>query len=152
MFQGINTLSLDSKGRLAIPSKHRDRLAVICENQLMLTINPMDRCLWLYPGTEWEVIDKKLQALSDFDRQSRRTKQMMLGYATECVMDTQGRIRIPTLVQEFAKLKKQIALIGQGNKFEIWDEKAWLQQRDAWLEGLDKDEADPSEPLRNLSL
>lgn len=112
----------------------------------------MDRCLWLYPGTEWEIIDKKLQALSDFDRQSRRTKQMMLGYATECVMDTQGRIRIPTLVQEFAKLKKQIALIGQGNKFEIWDEKAWLQQRDAWLKGLDKDEADPSEPLRNLSL
>jgi MraZ protein len=118
----------------------------------MLTPNPLDRCLWLYPWTEWEVIDAKLQTLSDFDTQSRRTKQMMQGYAAECELDKQGRIRIPELLCEFAEIKKQVVLLGQGNKFEVWDEARWLQQRDEWLQQLGKQTGEASELLRSLAL
>ena len=152
MFRGFSTVSLDVKGRLAMPSRYRDRLAVICDNSLVLTPNPLDRCLWLYPLPEWEVIEQKLQSLSDFDQQSRRTKQMMRGYATDCELDGHGRLRIPKTLRDFAGLDKQVAVLGQGNKFEIWDEANWSQQRDAWLERLGEHSGDPSEPLQQLSL
>jgi MraZ protein len=118
----------------------------------VLTLNPLDRCLWLYPLPEWESIDAKLQDLSDFDTQSRRTKQMMRGYATDCELDGQGRILIPETLRQFAGLEKHLVMLGQGNKFELWDETAWNLQRDAWLEQVGQGSGDPSEPLRRLSL
>lgn len=152
MFRGNSTLSLDSKGRLAIPSRYRARLKVICGSEVILTINPLDRCIWIYPLTEWEVIDAKLRDLSDFDKQARRTKQMMLGYAEESSLDTHGRIRVPASLKEYAGLDKQAVILGQGNKFELWDESAWSAQRDEWLISLEEGAHEPSEPLKQLSL
>jgi len=152
LFRGFSSISLDVKGRLAIPRRYRERLLEHCHGNLILTLNPLDRCLWLYPFPEWQLIEEKLQALSDFDRRSRRTKQMMRGYATECELDAQGRILVPQKLREFAALEKNVVFLGQGNKFEVWDEKTWDAQRDEWIEQLDDDGGEPSQALGDLSL
>ena len=152
MFRGFSTVSLDSKGRLAIPSRFRDRLGEIAGGCLVQTLNPLDRSLWLYPLTEWEVIESKLAALSDFDKQSRRAKQMMRGYATDCQLDAQGRILVPHELRDYAELKKQAVILGQGNKFEVWDQANWEEQRDLWLEQVGDESGEPSESLKPLSL
>lgn len=152
MFRGFSAVSLDVKGRLAIPRRFRDRLIESCHGNLIVTLNPLDRCLWLYPFPEWQLIETKLQQLSDFDRRSRRTKQMMRGYATECELDGQGRILLPQKLREFAALDKSVVLLGQGNKFEIWDEKTWDLQREDWLAQLDEAADEPSQALGELSL
>ncbi len=152
MFRGFSTLSVDSKGRLAIPSRYRERLSSETGGYLVLTLNPMDRSLWLYPLIEWEFIETKLADLSDFDKQGRRTKQMMRGYAADCQLDAQGRILIPQELRDYAQLKKQAVILGQGNKFEIWDENAWREQRDQWLEQIGDESGEPSDALRSLSL
>jgi len=152
VFRGFSKVSLDSKGRLAIPSRYRDTLRVQADNVVVLTLNPLDRSLWLYPLPEWEIIETKLAALSDFDLTSRRTKQMMRGYATDCQLDNQGRILVPKELRSYADLKQGSVMLGQGNKFEIWDAVTWKQQRDKWLELLDEGDTEASESLKLLSL
>ena len=102
MFRGFNKISIDTKGRLAIPSRYRSLILDQALNNLVITLNPLDRSLWLYPLPEWELIEDKLAALSDFDKQSRRTKQMMRGYANDCQLDAQGRILIPKELRGYA--------------------------------------------------
>ncbi|MGI9230018.1 MAG: division/cell wall cluster transcriptional repressor MraZ [Gammaproteobacteria bacterium] len=152
MFRGLNEVSLDSKGRVAIPSRFRDRLTSIAAGCLVQTMSPLDCSLWIYPLPEWGLIEAKLAALSDFDRQSRRAKQMMRGYATDCQLDLQGRILIPASLREYAQLGKQIVILGQGNKFEIWDKQVWKEQRNIWLDSLADETSEPSETLKSLSL
>lgn len=152
MFRGCHTVSVDSKGRLAVPSRYRASLDVQAENQMVVTMNPLDRCLWLYPLPEWEIIEAKLADLSDFDKQSRRTKQMMRGYATDCQLDSQGRILIPKELRQYATIQKQAMVFGQGNKFELWDEATWQTQRDDWLESVEGNDSEPTDVLKSLSL
>jgi MraZ protein len=152
VFRGFSTISLDAKGRLAIPRRYRDRLLEICNGSLILTLNPLDRCLWLYPLPEWQSIEAKLQALTDFDRRSRRTKQMMRGYANECGLDSQNRVLLPQKLREFASLEKSVVFLGQGNKFEIWDEGTWNRGREEWLQQLDAGDEESSRHLNDLSL
>ena len=153
MFRGFSKISVDSKGRLAIPSRYRALVLDQAQNNLVITLNPLDRSLWLYPLPEWELIEDKLSALSDFDKQSRRTKQMMRGYANDCQLDSQGRILIPKELRYHAALTKQVVILGQGNKFEIWDEKSWQKQRDDWLESVgDESVSSSSDSLHSLSL
>lgn len=152
MFRGFSAVSIDNKGRLAVPMRFRERLAQVSEGRLVQTLNPLDRALWLYPLPEWEIIESKLAGLSDFDRQSRRAKQMMRGYATDCQLDGQGRILVQQELRDYASLNRQAVFLGQGNKFEIWDQGCWEAQRDAWLAQLGEDEGEPSETLKTLSL
>lgn len=152
MFRGFSAVSIDAKGRLALPSRYRQAIASISGDQLVITLNPLDRCLWLYPLPAWQVIEEKLAQLSDFDKQSRRTKQMMRGYATECELDGHGRVLLPPKLREFAGLKRDGVLLGQSNKFELWDEAAWNRQRDDWLGQVGEDQEAVSSALRDLSL
>ena len=152
MFRGCHTVSVDSKGRLAVPSRYRGYLEVQAESQMVITMNPLDRSLWLYPVPEWELIETKLASLSDFDKQSRRTKQMMRGYATDCQLDSQGRILIPKELRQYASIQKQAVVFGQGNKFEIWDETHWQTQRDDWLAAIENNDSEPTDVLKSLSL
>ena len=137
---------------MAIPSRYRARLAEQTDGCLVLTLNPLDRSLWLYPLPEWELIETKLAELSDFDRQSRRAKQMMRGYACDCQPDGQGRILLPAELRDYASIDKQAVILGQGNKFELWDEASWNQQRDEWLQEVGNDNGQPSDTLKSLSL
>jgi MraZ protein len=152
VFRGFNKISIDNKGRLAVPCRYRELISVQAENSLVITLNPLDRSLWLYPLPEWEVIEDKLASLSDFDKQSRRTKQMMRGYATDCQLDSQGRILIPKELRDYSELSKKVVIFGQGNKFEIWNEKAWEVQRVEWLETTGDDSVPTPESLQSLSL
>lgn len=152
MFRGASNLTLDAKGRLSLPARHRERLSEPGQGVVVLTLNPLDRCLWLYPLPDWELVETKLMELSDFDTRSRRTKQIMRGYATECDVDSHGRILLPQGLREFAGLEREVVLLGQGNKFEIWDAGHWARQRDEWLARVDVDAAEPGDALRNLAL
>ena len=152
MFRGINPINLDAKGRLAMPMRYRDRLQVDCSGQLIATIDPETTCLLLYPFPEWEVIEQKIQALPSFNKVTRRIQRLLIGHATECEIDNQGRILLPQSLREYALLTKSIVLVGQGKKFEVWDEANWQQQRDTWLaeEGAKGD--DIPEQLQDLAL
>ena len=153
MYRGCSKISIDSKGRLAVPSRYRALILEQAQNNLVITLNPLDRSLYLYPLPELEIIEDKLAALSDFDKQSRRTKQMMRGYANDCQLDSQGRILIPKELRGHAELSRQAIILGQGNKFEIWNEKTWEKQRDDWLESVgDESTSSSSDSLRSLSL
>lgn len=152
MFIGLSNTSLDNKGRLVVPSRYRDSLRVQAENAVVLTLNPSERCLWLYPLPEWETISKKLATLSDFDSASSSTKRMMMGYATDCQLDGQSRILIPKELRTYADLRHSCVITGQGNKFEIWDADNWKQQHDEWLELVNEGDTEISESLKMLSL
>lgn len=152
MFRGFHTVNIDDKGRMAVPSRYRHRLLADAEGNLVLTLNPLDRSLWLYPQNNWDQIEIKLAALSEFDKRSRRTKQMMRGYACDCQLDSQGRVLIPSELRDYARLQKQAVILGQGNKFEVWDQPSWEQQRDNWLSQVDTEDGEFSDALKSLSL
>ena len=149
MFRGPTKVTLDAKGRLAIPTKHRERLASRCDGQLVATVD-RDYCLLIYPQPDWEEIERKLVRLPSLNKQARRLQRLMIGYATELEIDGHGRILLPRELREFAGLDRQAMLIGQGNKFELWDEQTWKEKRDSWL-GEDDDVDLPVE-LETLSL
>ncbi|MDQ2696632.1 MAG: division/cell wall cluster transcriptional repressor MraZ [Pseudomonadota bacterium] len=137
MFRGINPVSLDAKGRLAIPAKYRDRLRECCAGKLVITIDH-GPCLLIYPLPEWEIVEQDLKGLSSTHRRSRNLKRLLLGHAEDCDMDSHGRILLPPPLRTFARLERRVVLVGQGNKFELWNEQAWYQLRDQWLlEGAD---------------
>ncbi|MCB1745843.1 MAG: division/cell wall cluster transcriptional repressor MraZ [Gammaproteobacteria bacterium] len=152
MFRGLTTVNLDVKGRLAVPVRFREQLSALDSPALVLTLNPWDRALWLYPLPEWQLIETKLSALSDFDKQSRRTKQMMRGYATDVSCDGQGRILLSPELRDIAALDKQVVLLGQGNKIEIWDATRWRDERDEWLDDVGTGAGTPSTALETLAL
>lgn len=133
MFRGINAISLDSKGRMTMPTRYRDFLQENGGDQLVITIDTDSPCLLLYPLNEWQKIEQKLQALPSFNKAARRIQRLLIGHATEVEIDTSGRVLLPTLLREYATLEKETVLIGQGNKFEIWDKKNWQQHRNEWL-------------------
>lgn len=127
MFRGINAINLDPKGRIGVPARYRERLKEETDTQLVITIDTEVTCLLLYPLSEWEVIEKKIEALPSFNRVTRRIQRLLIGHATEVEMDSNGRILIPPLLREYAKLGRRVMLVGQGKKFEIWDETLWQQ-------------------------
>ncbi len=150
MFRGVNHLSLDAKGRLTFPSRYRERLQAHCGGELVITVDP-DRCLLVYALPEWEVIEKKLVALPSLKPQNRRLQRLLIGYATDCSMDSNGRILLPPPLREFAALDKKVVLVGQGNKFELWDEATWNERREVWLVEA-AEEMELSTELEELSL
>ena len=150
LFRGVSQLSLDAKGRMAMPAKYRDRLQEMCAGQLVITVD-RDHCLLLYPLPEWEEIERKLVRLPSLNKTARRLQRLLVGHATECELDGAGRILLPPPLREFAKLDKRIVLIGQGNKFELWDEDEWSSRREDWLsEDTEDEELTPE--LESLSL
>ena len=130
MFQGAAQLNLDSKGRLAIPARHRDMLLAHCAGKLVLTADP-DGCLLMYPEPEWQPIRDKLNKLSSFNSRSRALQRRLVGYAENVEMDGAGRVLIPPTLRSYAVLDKRVMLVGQGNKFELWDEAKWQAQQEA---------------------
>jgi len=85
----------------------------------------VDRCLLIYPTPEWQIIQQKLMALPSIQKQARRLQRLMQGHATECEVDGNHRILVPPPLRNFAGITKHAVLIGQGNKFELWDQETW---------------------------
>ncbi|CAG9934303.1 division/cell wall cluster transcriptional repressor MraZ [Candidatus Nitrotoga arctica] len=132
MFQGATQLSLDSKGRLAIPARHRDILLAHFAGQLVLTADA-DGCLLCYPQPEWQPIRDKLLKLSSLNPRIRALQRRLIGYAEDVEMDAAGRVLISPALRGYAMLDKRVMLIGQGNKLELWDEAKWTAQQEIAL-------------------
>jgi MraZ protein len=124
VFRGVTHLALDNKGRLAIPARHREALLDRADGHMVLTADP-SRCLLLYPYPEWEPIEKRLMALSSFNEKIRGLQRLLVGHADDVELDGAGRILVPPALRQFATLDKRVVLVGQGNKFELWDEEQW---------------------------
>ena len=150
-FRGINNLALDAKGRMAVPARYREKLADACGGRMIVTVD-RDRCLLLYPQHEWEIIETQLAELPSFNPQARQLQRLLIGHATEVELDSQGRILLPTILREYASLEKKCVLIGQGKKFEIWDEQVWNDNQNSWLEKTEAEEGEMPSALENLSL
>ncbi len=150
MFSGVNSLALDAKGRLVIPTRYRDRLEELCASQLVVTIDP-DRCLLIYPHGEWQKIEQRLADLPSLNKTARRLQRLLVGHAHPMEMDRQGRVLIPPPLRDFAGLQSQVVLTGQMNKFELWDEALWNEQRDLWLKETDFEALEGAPELKNLA-
>ena len=148
MFRGLNKISLDTKGRISIPTKYRSELAKYESNRLICTID-IDQCLLLYPIKIWLKIEKKIMALPSLDKSSRMLQRLMVGHASELVLDSQNRILVPIELREFSGVKKSAMFIGQGQRFEIWNYQSWNQSRDSWLK---KGNLTLTDQLRDVSI
>lgn len=152
MFRGATSINLDTKGRLVVPNRYRDFLTENVEGQMVCTIDLQQPCLLLYPLNEWEVIEKKLLSLSSMNTAERRVQRLLLGHASECQMDSAGRILISQTLRQHAHLSKNIMLVGQLNKFELWDEERWYQQVQDDIEEEKQNTEILSERLQDFSL
>lgn len=133
MFRGINAMSLDTKGRLSIPTQYRDSITEASEGHMVVTIDTEDRCLMLYPTPHWQAIEDRLAELPTFNPATRRIQRLLIGHATDLLMDRSGRLLIPPLLRDYAGLDKNVILVGQCKRFEIWGESQWELGRDSWL-------------------
>lgn len=133
MFRGLNNINMDAKGRLAIPTKYREMLIEHCAARLVVTVNDRDRCLSVYPLPEWEELQKKIENLPNQHPSVRRLQRLLLGYATDLELDGSGRILLSQPLREYAGLEKEVVLIGQVNKLELWDKALWDEQCEAYI-------------------
>jgi len=152
MFRGAMLVNLDSKGRLSVPTRYRDQLNESASGQMVCTIDINHACLLLYPLPEWEIIEQKLSRLSSMNPQERRVQRLLLGHASECQMDSAGRLLIAPVLRQHAGLTKEVMLVGQFNKFELWDETTWYQRVKEDIDAEQSDSATLSERLQDLSL
>ena len=125
-FMGEYNHSLDSKGRLIVPSKFRDLLG----DEFYVT-KGLDPCLVAYTPEKWqEVLDSLEEQLPTNFRNGREMRRYLIGGSAEVEIDKQGRVLIPGNLRQFAHLEKNLVLVGAGDYFEIWDEQAWQQIND----------------------
>ena len=128
MFQGAAALSLDAKGRLTVPVRHRDALAQKSPApNLVLTAHP-DGCLLLYPAAAWEPIRARVMSFPALDARFSVWKRLLVGFAEEVEADAASRVLISPELRRFAALEKQVMLVGQGSHFEIWNRDTWEKQ------------------------
>ena len=126
MYQGASALSLDAKGRMSIPARHRDALALQCEGRVTLTRHPHG-CLLLFPRSVWE---QHREQISNWPMSARAWQRIFLGSASDVDMDSAGRILIAPELRDAAALSREVMLLGMGSHFEIWDA-AKLEQSEA---------------------
>lgn len=148
MFSGAISINLDSKGRIAIPTRYRDLLV----DGMVCTIGLYNLCLTLYPLSTWQEIEQQLSTLSTVIEGERRIKRLLLGHAVECNMDNTGRILLPPTLRAYAKLEKNLMFVGQSNKFEIWDESIWFQQINDDIECISNNNENLSDNLKSLTI
>jgi len=151
MFRGLNKICLDTKGRITLPVRYKESLSLLSSNLLICTID-QDHCLLLYPFKYWEQIEKQIMELPTLNPTSRRLQRLMVGHAAELEMDSNGRVLIPKELRNFAKLRKQVMLVGQGKKIELWKYEDWNKGREKWLSTKDVDLSNLPSELGTLSL
>ena len=126
---GFTTISIDAKGRLAIPAKYRDQLLAQNEVNIVVTRDPQYPALKIYPGSVWTSISNELQSLQGLDPIVRNLQWTILGNASVSSFDPTSRmlILLPSELREYAEINKaeKVSFIGMGNKFEIWNYKNW---------------------------
>lgn len=150
MFRGIYNISLDSKGRLAVPTCYRDHFREHSDGKLIVTVDQVG-CLLIYATPAWEAVEAQIAALPSFIARTRDIQRMVLGHASECELDGHGRILVPAMLRQFAEIDKRVVLAGQSNKFELWDEDKWMRRCEEWRAMANQDQPMPG-GLEKLSI
>ncbi len=127
MFRGSFEHTLDTKGRLSIPSKFREVLLGKGDDRIIISNFVLEgtRCLDVYPLDEWVRFEEEIRKKPKFDRRMVLFQNYYLGGASECVVDKQGRILIPPLLRQYASLKRDVVWVSALDKFRVWDQEAW---------------------------
>lgn len=129
MFQGETAITLDDKGRIAIPAAYRDVVARECANRLVITYNPFEQgSLWIFPEAEWESVRDQVNGMRGVAvRQAlQKLQRKLVGAAAHVELDGNARISIPASHRSACALEKKAVLLGMGNKFELWSDAAHL--------------------------
>ena len=130
-FHGAAVITLDAKGRIAIPTRHRSALLDAAET-LVLTAHP-DGCVLIYPIVEWEPVRKQVEGFPAFNAQASWWKRLLLGFEEHVAPDGSGRILLPPALRLHAKLERDAMMVGQGHYFELWDSGVWSAKLDQAL-------------------
>jgi len=133
MIGGVSVISLDSKGRLAIPARHRETLLSVFGHKVVVTLESSDHLL-IYPEPNWRPVEARLLALPTGNPTLKRYQRLVLGHAETLEMDNAGRVLLPARLRELIGLDKEVALVGMGNRFELWNALDWDEQTNAALE------------------
>lgn len=131
MFQGASSLSLDTKGRLSVPTRHRDVLTANAQGQLTITKHPHG-CLMVFPRPEWEKFRERIAALP---MSAQWWKRIFLGNAMDVELDGTGRVLVSPELREAAGISKEAILLGMGNHFELWDKASYDAQEAKAMQG-----------------
>lgn len=123
MFAGSHQLTIDEKGRLAVPARYRHALEASCNSQLVITMG-YEPCLEIYPAPEFHTICASIEKMENREH-AEVLKRAFVGRAVECELDKQGRIGVPPLLRRQARLESSVVLVGQINRFELWSEERW---------------------------
>ncbi|MDO8426158.1 MAG: division/cell wall cluster transcriptional repressor MraZ [Deltaproteobacteria bacterium] len=123
MFRGRYEHLIDSKGRLSIPSRFRETLNERYDSRLVITA--YDSCLIAYPLAEWQLLEDKVAALPEFRKDTKAFLRFFYSSATDCPIDKLGRILVPQALRDYAKLEKDVVLIGAFRHMEIWSKALW---------------------------
>lgn len=153
MFRGVSYVTIDAKGRMAVPVRYREQLSQLCNGEVVVTIDTEENCLMLYPLPAWNDVERKIEALPTFNKAARRIQRLLIGHATDIQMDGSGRLLLPAPLREYALMEKKLVLLGQINKIEIWSESHWLSRREQLIAVKDESsEGDQPDFLETLSL
>jgi MraZ protein len=129
MFQGETAITLDDRGRLALPTAYRDLIASACGNRLVFTYNPFESgCLWLFPQPEWEKVRDQVNGLSSVKSGHRALQLKLVGAATLVEPDGNARVLVPASQRHAVGIDKRAILLGMNTKFELWSEQAHLDK------------------------
>ncbi|WP_033829313.1 division/cell wall cluster transcriptional repressor MraZ [Bacillus andreraoultii] len=120
MFMGEYRHNVDTKGRLIVPAKFREDLG-----EVFVLTRGLDQCLFGYPMSEWKIIEEKIKSLPLTKKDARAFARFFFSGATECEIDKQGRINIPTTLLQYGKIEKECVVLGVSNRIEIWDKEIW---------------------------
>jgi len=136
LFRGQFEHTIDSKGRISIPSRFREILSKKYDDRLVIT--NYDHCLAAYPNEEWLEIEKKLSTLPQMNRDVQAYYRFIYSSAIDCVIDKQGRLLIPQSLRDYANLQKDVVLVGEMKKIEIWAKERWEVENKKIREGFDQ--------------
>ncbi len=129
MFRGLHEHNLDAKGRVSMPVRFRELLSPEKDASCKFVLTTgLEKCLVLYPENVWMEFESKLAALSQFDPAVVQIRRIYMAGATECTLDKHGRVLIPPMLREFAKLEKEAVWAGMGKTIEVWSKASWTHQ------------------------
>lgn len=119
---------------------------------MVATIDVREKCLLLYPLPEWEIVQRKLEGLSNIDNRARLLQRLLIGHATDLELDGNGRLLLPQMLRSFADLDKKLVLVGQGNKIEIWGDALWQARMGDWLSDVASERLEDGDDFSGLSV
>jgi MraZ protein len=144
MFRGAAKITLDDKGRMVVPARFREPLIERSSGRLVVTVHMGGQRLVIYPMDDWLEVERKIMGLSSVNPETERFQQLMVGLANEQVLDGHGRMLLPPDLRRLANIERHAVLVGQGSRFELWEEKRWTDKVDFMLKsGTSKSDLPP---------